>query len=177
MVGNDIIDLSLARAESNWQREGWIRKIFTKQEQAFLAASAKKELVVWLMWSMKEAAYKIYHRKYKEMFYAPQRFSCHDIIIKDGRASGYVCFHQYIYHTSSYVSSTFIHTIALADNNFDDVSVFIQDKTKLASSYRQPDNLLKDEYGIPYYIDDSGIKKIASRSHHGRFEAVVVAKT
>ena len=33
MIGNDIIDLSAAKLESNWQRRGFLEKQFTKNEQ------------------------------------------------------------------------------------------------------------------------------------------------
>ena len=42
MIGNDIIDLAFARKESNWQRPGFLNKIFTPDEQ-WLIANAKNE--------------------------------------------------------------------------------------------------------------------------------------
>ena len=36
MIGNDIIDLSLAETESNWQRKGFLEKQFTAKEQAII---------------------------------------------------------------------------------------------------------------------------------------------
>ena len=35
MIGNDIVDLDLARKESNWKRKGFLDKIFSLQEQQF----------------------------------------------------------------------------------------------------------------------------------------------
>ncbi|MFA6059450.1 MAG: 4'-phosphopantetheinyl transferase superfamily protein [Taibaiella sp.] len=177
MIGNDIIDLSQARAESDWQRKGWINKIFTQKEQELITASAAKELIVWLMWSMKEAAYKIYHREFKEMFYAPQKFICSDISIADNLATGRVHFDQSVYNTSSHISSAFIHTVAIIQNNLDNTIVYIQDKTKATPKHQVPYNLFKDEHGIPYSKDHhNGSVKNASKSHHGRFEAIVIAK-
>jgi phosphopantetheinyl transferase (holo-ACP synthase) len=177
MIGNDIIDLLQAKAESNWKRKGWLNKIFTEQEQEFIALATEKELMVWLMWSMKEAAYKIHHREFKKIFYAPQRFACNDINIKDNLAIGCVHFDQNVYHTSSHISSAFIHTIATAQNNLVNIIVYIQDKTK-ASGKDLPDyDLFKDKHGIPYSKDHhNGSVKNASKSHHGRFEAIVIAK-
>lgn len=177
MVGNDIIDIAQARLESNWQRKGWANKIFTSREQELISLSSTKELTAWLMWSMKEAAYKIYHRECKEMFFAPCKFSCHNISdIKDNLVKGSVCFKQNTYNTSSYISSAFIHTIAIIQNNFDDVSVYIEDEINATDKYLQKHKLFKDSHGIPYYKDQSGQVKNASKSHHGRFEAIVIAK-
>jgi phosphopantetheinyl transferase (holo-ACP synthase) len=33
VIGNDIVDLALARKESNWKRPGYLNKIFTTKEQ------------------------------------------------------------------------------------------------------------------------------------------------
>ena len=33
MIGNDIIDLALAKKENNWQRKGFLDKLFTPKEQ------------------------------------------------------------------------------------------------------------------------------------------------
>ena len=38
--------------------------------------------MVWLLWSMKEAAYKCYTQQHKKRFFAPQKFECH-LISKD----------------------------------------------------------------------------------------------
>ena len=32
MIGNDIVDLNLAKTESNWQRKGFLEKQFTDSE-------------------------------------------------------------------------------------------------------------------------------------------------
>lgn len=176
MLGNDIIDLYLARVESNWQRKGWVNKIFTEREQELIAASAEKELLVWLMWSMKEAAYKIYHREFKKMFYAPRKFSCFDIGIKHNIASGCVRFNQSTYNTSSTISFSFIHTVALIQNNFGDINVYIEEKSNPDHTSLPPYKLFKDEHGIPYSKDHKGQIRHASKSHHGRFEAIVIVK-
>lgn len=177
MLGNDIIDRELAMTESNWQRKGWVNKIFTGKEQELIAASAEKELLVWLMWSMKEAAYKIYHRESKEMFYAPHKFSCFDISIKHNIASGCVRFKQNTYNTSSTISFSFIHTIAIITNYSGGLNVYIQEKNNPEDTFRLPCKLFKDKNGIPYSKDPKGRIRNASKSHHGRFEAIIIAKT
>ena len=39
MIGNDIIDLSLAAIQSNWQRAGFLEKQFTKKEREYILNS------------------------------------------------------------------------------------------------------------------------------------------
>ena len=56
MIGNDIIDLALARKESNWLRSGFLDKIFTLREKLLISNSQNPETTVWNLWSRKEAA-------------------------------------------------------------------------------------------------------------------------
>jgi lactate dehydrogenase-like 2-hydroxyacid dehydrogenase len=35
-IGNDIVDLALARKESNWKRPGYLNKIFTTNNFSFI---------------------------------------------------------------------------------------------------------------------------------------------
>ena len=42
---------------------------------------------VWRLWSMKEAAYKIYTQQHKKRFFAPQKFECSFISESEGMVS------------------------------------------------------------------------------------------
>jgi len=63
MLGNDIVDLDLAKTQSNWRRKNYLDKIFTTEEQLLISSAKRPDEMVWLLWSMKESAYKIYNRK------------------------------------------------------------------------------------------------------------------
>jgi phosphopantetheinyl transferase (holo-ACP synthase) len=58
MIGNDVVDLVLARKKV-WRRTGYLQKIFTESEQLLIENSSNPHVLVWKLWSMKEAAYKI----------------------------------------------------------------------------------------------------------------------
>ena len=73
MIGNDIIDLSAAKLESNWQRRGFLEKQFTKNEQRQILSAQNSFVCVWRIWSMKEAAYKIYTQQNELRFFAPKK--------------------------------------------------------------------------------------------------------
>ena len=72
-IGNDIVDLKLAKSESNWERRGFLEKQFTQKEQGEILNSENSFLKVWLFWSMKEAAYKCYTQKVKERFFCSSK--------------------------------------------------------------------------------------------------------
>ena len=71
MIGNDIVDLELARKESNWKRKGFLDKIFAKNEQLLIFNAENPDTMVWNLWSRKEAAYKIYNRQTQIRGYFP----------------------------------------------------------------------------------------------------------
>ena len=72
MIGNDIIDLSLAKTQSNWQRKGFLEKLFSNDEQQLILEASNSFEMVWRLWSMKEAAYKIYTQHNEIRFFAPK---------------------------------------------------------------------------------------------------------
>ncbi len=76
MVGNDIIDLELTRQQSDWQRKGFLQKIFTHEEQSRIHSSENPFMTVWRMWSMKESAYKLFIQTGQDRFFNPLRLSC-----------------------------------------------------------------------------------------------------
>ncbi len=84
MIGNDVVDLNLAKTESNWQRKGFLEKQFTDFEISEILKSVNPFLKVWLFWSMKEAAYKCYVQEYQKRFFSPKKFSCKIISEREG---------------------------------------------------------------------------------------------
>ena len=100
-IGNDIVDLNLAKTQSNWQRKGFLEKQFTQKEQNEILNAENPFLKVWLFWSMKEAAYKCYTQKFKERFFAPQKFEC-SLIFKE---AGTVVFEGVTFYTTSFFLS------------------------------------------------------------------------
>ena len=163
MIGNDIIDLALARKESNWQRNGFLNKIFTLKEQLLILKSNNPELTVWNLWSRKEAAYKIYNRQTQIRAYIPLQLECFDTELKDGFIYGEVICNHYIYYTKTSITSDYIETVAVFNpTDFDKI------KTLKTS------NKVIKINGVPSYFDiKSNIWKPVSKSHHGRFESVI----
>lgn len=76
MIGNDLVDLKLAAKQSNWQRKGFLDKLFTPKEQGCILNSSNPFETVWLLWSMKESAYKAYLQTHNERFFAPKKLAC-----------------------------------------------------------------------------------------------------
>ncbi|WP_313265744.1 4'-phosphopantetheinyl transferase superfamily protein [Sphingobacterium sp.] len=163
MIGNDIVDLVQSKKDSNWRRRGFINKIFSENEQLLIANSDDQEIVVWLLWSMKEAAYKIWNRETGSRKYAPIKLLCSFVERSCGTAVGEVVCAENRYYTKTIVCPDFIHTIAVKVLDHLEHVVEIKRCT-----------IVKDSFGLPG-ITLEGQKQLlpASISNHGRFEKIV----
>jgi len=112
MIGNDIVDLEQAAKDSNWMRKGYLDKLFTEGEQFLIKTAEDANLMVWLLWSMKESAYKINSRQTKLRSFAPVKLVCNDLILHNQTAKGLVEYDDELYYTSSEFNQDYIHTIA-----------------------------------------------------------------
>ena len=109
MIGNDIVDLKLAAAESNWQRKGYLDKIFTNLEQQFILKSDNQSELIWMFWSRKEAVYKILLQQGFQKGFYPKKIECLDIDFESGK----VFFDNNIYYTKTSLSINYIHSVAV----------------------------------------------------------------
>ncbi|WP_293944056.1 MULTISPECIES: 4'-phosphopantetheinyl transferase family protein [unclassified Sphingobacterium] len=163
MIGNDVIDLVQSRKESNWRRPGLIPKLFDVNEQLLIANSEDPEIAIWVLWSMKEAAYKIWHRYTRVRKYIPKKLVCSLATQCNNSAAGEVTCGRRTFYTTTQLSQGIIHTVAV-DNlgNLNHVAEIERDR------------IFKDYYGIPYIIIE-GQQDVspASVSNHGRIEKAV----
>jgi phosphopantetheinyl transferase (holo-ACP synthase) len=158
MIGNDIVDLALAQIESNWQRKGFLDKIFTKQEQLQIHAAQNPTTMVWNLWSRKEAAYKIHNRQTGIRKFNPIQFEC--LALETEK----VVFENQIYYTRTEISSEFIYSEAVTS---------MEDFYKI-QPIKRPQEIQKKE-GVPGFFDTiDGLIKPLSITHHGRFERVII---
>jgi len=178
-IGNDIIDLKLAKTQSNWQRKGFLEKQFTQKEQDEILSSENPFLKVWLFWSMKEAAYKCYTQKFKERFFAPRKFEC-TAITKD---NGMVVFEENTFYTASIFNAFYISTIAREKK--EETVIFsaiglpseidLDLKIKLAAEIVvsvEGIEKRKTTIGAPlFYYQEELLTKSCSISHHGNYAA------
>lgn len=150
MIGNDIVDLLQAAKDSDWQRKGFLDKLFTSEEQFLISSDVHPPLMIWLLWSMKESAYKINSRVTKLRFFAPVKLICNNLIIHNNKATGNVQYDDHLYYTSSEIHPDYIHTLA-AD---------------------RPEELNLAEISIMDYHTGYRKGNPQSVSHHGRYLAL-----
>lgn len=156
-IGHDIVDLQLAKKESNIFRKGYLQKILTENELKILLNSRDIALSFWQMWSMKEAVYKILRQKGKERGYYPKKIEVLNVEVNNGIVGN----DQQIFYTQTTFNSHYLETIAL-ENHLD---------FKKIQRLNQADKLSKVNEIPVLLIDNKPFA--ASKSHHGRFESVV----
>lgn len=157
MIGNDVIDLVATRIQSNWKRKGFLEKLFTLEERELIRKYDFPETMVWVLWSMKEAAYKIYNRETKLRRFIPQQLICSIIADCNWNLEGVVNCNGLVYSTKTIVENDMIHTIATIDIDTIEKTQEITDG-----------HIVKDILGIPYLSIKDKLYPV-SVSHHGRF--------
>ena len=176
MIGNDIIDLSLAKTESNWQRRGFLEKQFTANEQQLILAATNSFILVWRFWSMKEAAYKVFAQQNEIRFFAPKKFDCLLISEKEGL----VFYKDQRFYTSSIVTQNYIFTLASFEKSTKVYSKFVmpcvidlmikiklEDVTTFSAIEIEQK---KSKNGAPlYYYKGTQLARSCSISHHGNY--------
>lgn len=189
MIGNDIVDIAEIKKNSNWQRPRFLEKLFTLREQALIHNSENKFIMVWRLWSMKEAAYKLYTQLYSGRFYNPKQFECeinaHALKVKhkafqcdintkitdtyilseaslfsQHRVSKVVTLLSKDYENQSHVTKTAL--ITAVSNQFN------INESKL--------NISKSKFGIPsVYHNNTKLNTSISLSHHGNYGAYAMS--
>jgi phosphopantetheinyl transferase (holo-ACP synthase) len=157
MIGNDIVDLHLAKKQSNWKRKGYVEKVFTVSERRFIKNAKNQEHTVWELWSRKEAVYKIIIQKGGIPGYYPLKIECLDC----GLGYGKVQFEKQLFYTRTVFSDDFIYSEAIVTpHDFDIIE-------KIPSV-----ELITKQNGIPFIVFHNSVF-FASKTHHGEFEKAV----
>ena len=187
MIGNDIVDISLATVQSNWRRQGFLDKLFSTTEIDLILNDEHPELMVWKLWSMKESAYKADYRLRKIRRFNPKQLSCSMIDSELGKVSVGTS----SYKTLTTSNSLFIHSIAIKNNFAGRFHHKIHKNKGLMDSKQLYDLLLrhvalstdcevkellirKTDASIPeLYKNKNKLKTICSMSHHGNYGAYI----
>ena len=159
MIGNDIVDLALAKKESNWKRNGFLNKIFSEREQVLILSALCSETMVWNLWSRKEAAYKIFNRETGLRKYNPIAFECYDVDFSIGK----VKINDQFFYTKTQITTDYIYTIAVLDLKYFDKIQEISNK-----------KYIHKVNGIPFYQNRNNEVKPLSKTHHGRYERIIM---
>ncbi len=178
MIGNDIIDKSLAKQSSNWQRRGWLQKTCTDKEVSMILDSQDSFFTAWRIWSMKESAYKIWVQAGASHRLNPIKFET--TLVDD--CIGRVSIDSKLFQTYTENDTEYISTIAsdnIQDAKHRVISAKLNLKEKMIASFAMTNNVKRSEISIKtnanripmIYINESPINCSISMSHHGQYAA------
>ncbi len=177
MIGNDIVDLQLAYRQTNWQRKGWLEKIFTYNEQSRILETADPDLMIWQFWSRKETAYKAHQRRFSLLpKLNPKDFEC--LINGNVQIEDY----QYKVETKSnkkYIYSyTAINEAKLFSKVFGKQTNLKLELQKILSQKIKTSHeisIAKELNGVPIVFINNIKQNInVSFTHHGAYSAYIV---
>jgi phosphopantetheinyl transferase (holo-ACP synthase) len=187
MIGNDVVDLKQAAKDSNWNRPRFFDKVFTKKEQSIIFSSENRHQMVWLLWSMKEAAYKAHLRETNHPFFNPKRIQCQPGI----KNEGVVHIDDSIYYLKSKITTEYIYSLAsnskvkfietdvfklLSRNQSEAVrSILINQMSNTLDSDSSSLRIEKTVVGVPnVFLNGQQLLKAISITHHGQYGAYAI---
>ncbi len=188
MIGNDVVDLTVAGINSRWREVRFLDKIFNSEEQSLITES-NQFYTIWRLWSMKESAYKIWARN-KRARYNPKFFKCKII----SETSGIVSFDNNSINTTTMFSENVIHTNAIFQNlevisgivkleGFSRIDKlrFLKEKTiesysDFCSISKESISIKKNAFGAPeLFINHQNQTNFLSLSRHGCYGAFAIS--
>ena len=159
MIGNDVVDLAVAKKENNWRRKGYLEKLFTNQEITLIQQAKNQDFMVWNLWSRKEAAYKIFIRETGKRAFMPLQLSCE----YSDEHSGTVSCQGSIYYTKTIMDLHKVYTVAATTIELLEQIVTLNDRKQVLK-----------KGGIPYLIDVKSQQEFpVSITHHGDYEYII----
>ena len=192
MIGNDIVDLKLASIPVASRINRFLEKSFSSREQALILESEDFWRTAWLMWSMKESAYKIYIQQGGEHFFNPVKIECFLFSGYNGTAE----LNGNNYSTKSIIHEEYIYTTACSDINqryksecfeLRQATYEHQHRTvqqELIKAYSSVSEvvlediaMIKNRAGVPRINVDGKVQPCAvSITHHGRYCGYALTK-
>lgn len=184
MIGNDIIDLKVAAAESNPLRPGYIEKIFSLYEQERIGEAKEQVLQIWIFWAMKEAAYKAHQRRFDlPRHFHPKHMECKISTKNAFSVSGEIKIEQYKYYSAVDLTPQYLHATAsplATEHIFTGIFPSTVDiKEKLLNEFSALKNIslhhlsiTKNQHQVPMLqFKNRNLEQAFSLSHHGLFSA------
>ncbi len=169
MIGNDIVDLTKAKEESDISRPRYLEKVCSPEEVDLVLSSTNSITTFWRIWTMKESAYKAFQRKFNfKTVFNPFAFTCQFQDLKLGKVS----FQAHQLSIETIQNEGFIYSEVMNSNAnqrfFGSTSDFLLNlKTEL--NLQSLPEITKTTEGFP--VLNLPYKNLPiSKTHHGKFQ-------
>lgn len=191
MIGNDIVDLKLASTSRHWNSQRFLDKVFTCDEQITIKNATDHFKTIWLLWSMKESAYKIYMQQYQNPFFAPTKIVCQ----LSEESDGLVEIDHNRYTTTSQITDDCIYTYARLGHTRNVISKYsrlneaayslqhlecyqsiLRTYSRKSGIHLEDLKIQKNEVGIPeLFVNKIKLSESFSITHHGHYYAYALS--
>ena len=61
-IGNDVVDLEHSSLHGKLESRRFLKRVFTKSEQAIIARAGESDIELWCLWACKESAFKAFSK-------------------------------------------------------------------------------------------------------------------
>jgi phosphopantetheinyl transferase (holo-ACP synthase) len=189
-VGHDIVWTGSARCKGKAADARFLEKVCTPAEQQYIRTSADADAALWLIWSAKEAAYKLSCFLGNRAKFSWKKFEVHPGA-GGNTVQSKVRFQQSVFFCRTFIRTSHICSVAMQCNDFEKILHGIAPVTRATSAaahqyaresiakhlLRDAEALqvIKDEYGIPSLRDNlTGMAVPLSLSHDGPFVSFAI---
>lgn len=185
--GNDIIDLNDKDSFEPDENPRFLKRVFTQNELVAISNSENPKVTLWLLWAIKESAYKAIKRKYLQAQFIPKEFLV-NLEKEQVFWQEKVCLYYGIEREKNYLASYCLsamdpklkihHWCERSDLNTSlSPSQAVRNLAKIKLSLLW--NIAQEEIQIDYFLPPRIINKKTqqtlpiSMSHHGQFVSVL----
>lgn len=114
-AGNDIVALNAVDVQRSVSPQFYSKFIIPAERELYEQSSVMKAVsfcsFVWLLWSVKEAAYKYYKRQRPDLIFSPSKFVVERIESYIGFLEGTVTYQGFSLYFNSWITDEYIETI------------------------------------------------------------------
>src|SRR5215475_12911866 len=108
MIGNDVVDLADPDADPGRLHPRFDGRVFDPSERALIAASTQPSRTRWILWALKESAYKAARKEEPTIVFSPARF----VVSHQEAASAIVCACGRRFRASISCGPGYVHAVA-----------------------------------------------------------------
>ncbi|MFP8879118.1 MAG: 4'-phosphopantetheinyl transferase superfamily protein [Myxococcota bacterium] len=112
MLGNDIVDLADPESSCGGQHPRFDRRVFSRCERAALSQSPDPTRARWVLWAVKESAFKGLRRARPDTVFSPVRF----VVDLDSQLRGSVTYRDTRYSATVEMDRDCVHAIVSDDS-------------------------------------------------------------
>jgi len=118
-LGNDIVDLKDPLAQGKADNQRFLNKICSEIEQKLILTSPDPNVMLWTLWSIKEASFKAAKKLLWTAKFIPKQFLCHR---GSQDENSWTCFYLDLhFHVKVAITSEYVHAIAINLDSFEGV--------------------------------------------------------